>query len=97
MAAKIRPCVIVSTGIADTDRALITIVPRTTSTRGTNYEAAVAVPFLKPGAFDAQGIVTLPVVRCVRLLGTLSAAQMQPIEDAICRWLELPVQRHAPS
>ena len=57
MTAKIRPCVVVSAGIGDNDRALIAIVPRTTSVRGTAFEAAVAVPFLKPGAFDAQGIV----------------------------------------
>jgi mRNA interferase MazF len=93
LTAKVRPCVVVSRAIGDTDRALITIVPRTTSVRQTEFEAPVEVPFLKPGAFDAQGVVTIPVVRVIRQLGTLSAPQMQSVEDAICRWLHLPCSR----
>ena len=54
MAAKVRPCVIVSAPIGDTDRAVITIVPHTTSTRRTSFETAIEVSYLKPGAFDAQ-------------------------------------------
>lgn len=90
MTAKVRPCVVVSAAIGDIDRALMTIVPRTTSTRGTEFEAAVAVSFLKAGAFDAQGIVTVPVNRAMRRLGRLSPQQMRPIEIAICKWLQLP-------
>lgn len=55
MAAKVRPCLVVSTRIEDEDRALVTLVPHTTSTRGTRFEADVNTPFLKSGAFDAQG------------------------------------------
>jgi len=90
MAAKIRPCVVVSARIGDADRALITLVPHTTSTRDTAFEAAVKTLFLKPGAFDAQGVVTVPAVRAVRLLGLLTADQMRVVENALCRWLELP-------
>lgn len=90
MAAKIRPCLVVSARIGDTDRALITLVPHTTSTRATIFEAAVKTHFLKPGAFDAQGLVTVPVSRAIRTLGVLDKEQMRPVEGAICRWLELP-------
>ena len=90
MAAKIRPCLVVSARIGDTDRALATLVPHTTSTRATEFEAAVKTHFLKQGAFDAQGLVTVPVARAIRLLGSLSDAQMRPVEHAICRWLVLP-------
>src|SRR5262249_43178542 len=90
MAAKVRPCVVVSAPIGDADRAVITIVPHTTSTRQTPFEAAVTMPYLKPGAFDAQGIVSVPVTRAFRYLGKMTASQMQTVEEALCRWLRLP-------
>src|SRR5438046_1540637 len=54
MAEKVRPALIVSVPYGDIDRALITIVPHTTSLRGSRYEIQVNVPFLKPGAFLAE-------------------------------------------
>ena len=51
MAAKVRPAVVVSVPADDTDRALVTIVPHTTSARQSRFEAT---PFLKAGVFDAQ-------------------------------------------
>ncbi|MFL6247141.1 MAG: type II toxin-antitoxin system PemK/MazF family toxin [Thermoanaerobaculia bacterium] len=45
LAAKVRPCVVVSTRIGDLDRALITLVPHTTSTRGTQFESVLPVRF----------------------------------------------------
>ena len=93
LTAKIRPCVVVSTRISDTDRALITIAPHTTSVRGTPFEATVPVRFLKSGAFDAQGLVTVPPVRAIRLLGTLTSQQFAVVEAAICKWLELPCEQ----
>jgi mRNA interferase MazF len=93
MAAKVRPCVVVSAAIGDSDRALITLVPHTTSTRATTYEAVASARFLKAGAFDAQGLVTVPVNRAIRILGTLGAEDMRRIEVALCRWLGLPYER----
>jgi mRNA interferase MazF len=91
MAAKIRPCLVISAPIGENDRALITLVPHTTSTRGTQFEAAVATHFLKSGAFDAQGLVTVPVNRAIRALGRLRNEQMRAVETAVCRWLVLPI------
>jgi mRNA interferase MazF len=93
LAAKVRPCVVVSTRISDLDRALITLVPHTTSTRGTQFESVLPVRFLKAGAFDAQGLVTVPVSRATRLLGNLTAQQLSDVEKAICRWLQLPCEQ----
>jgi len=92
LTAKVRPCLVVSTRIGDTDRALITLVPHTTSTRQTEFEAVVSVPFLKAGAFDAQGLVTVPPARAIRLLGRLDPPKLIAIEKALCRWLELPCE-----
>jgi len=87
LAAKIRPCLIVSIPPAAADRTLITLVPHTTAQRGSNYEVSIPVRFLKPGAFNAQGLVTVPPVYLIRKLGNLSATQMKLVELAICLWL----------
>ena len=42
---------------------------------------------LKPGAFDAQGLVTVPVAWLVRKVGSLNAAQMRQVEGGVCNWL----------
>ena len=60
LAAKIRPCLGLSIPTAEMDRSLATVVPHTTSLRGTRFEVTVSVPFLRIGGFDAQGIVTVP-------------------------------------
>ena len=82
LAAKIRPCLVLGVPSAEEDRVLVTLVPHTTSLRGTRYEVAVAVPFLRAGAFDAQGIVNVPTVRLMRSLGTLKAEQMNDVVSA---------------
>ncbi|MFN0105367.1 MAG: type II toxin-antitoxin system PemK/MazF family toxin [Bryobacteraceae bacterium] len=48
MAAKVRPVLIVSGRFDDQDRALVTVIPHTTSLRGSRQEIAVHVPFLNP-------------------------------------------------
>ena len=59
-AAKVRPCLALSIAAADEDRALVTLVPHTTSMRLSRFEVAFKVPFLREGAFDAQNLVTIP-------------------------------------
>ena len=38
LAAKIRPCLVLSVPVADEDRTLVTAIPHTTSLRGTRFE-----------------------------------------------------------
>lgn len=89
MVAKVRPALVISVGAADTDRALATLVPHTTSVRGTQFEAVVSVGFLKAGAFDAQNLITIPHAKLLRSLGTLNAQQMGAVEVAVRGWLGL--------
>lgn len=89
LAAKIRPCLVLGAPRADEDRALVTVVPHTTSLRGTRYEVAVPARFLRPGAFDAQGIVTLPTARLMRPLGALSVEQLEAVIRGVCSWLQI--------
>ena len=89
MAAKVRPCLVLSVPPGPADRVLFTLVPHTTSLHGTAYEVAVSAPFLKSGAFDAQGMVTVPRPRLIRRLGVLSPAALAPVEAAVHSLLRL--------
>lgn len=91
MAAKVRPALVISVPAEDIDRALATLVPHTTSARQSRFEAAISVPFLRVGVFDAQNLITIPNARLLRPLGTLNAAQLAAVERAVCSWLGLPV------
>ena len=62
MAEKVRPALVLSVAFGDIDRALMTVVPHTTTLRASQYEVAVPVPFLKPGAVLAQNVATYPTV-----------------------------------
>jgi mRNA interferase MazF len=73
----------------DVDRALVTIVPHTTSARGSRFEAPVSAAFLRTGVFDAQNLVTIPHAKLIRSLGKLSPAQLAAVERAMAVWLGL--------
>ena len=89
LAAKVRPALVVSIPAEDVDRALVTIVPHTTSARASRFEAAAQAPFLRAGVFDAQNLVTIPHAKLIRLLGKLSSTQLAVVERAIVIWLGL--------
>ena len=89
LAAKVRPCVVLSVTPSLTDRALATIVAHTTSARGSQFEVTVAERFLKPGVFDAQNLVTVPHAKFVRRLGDLSAENLALVQEAVRHWLGL--------
>ena len=89
LAAKVRPALVLSVPPGEKERSIITLIPHTTSLRGSIYEVPIRVSFLRSGAFDAQGIVTVPLVRIVRPLGTLSSEQLKAVELTVCLWLGL--------
>lgn len=89
MAAKVRPALVLSAPAHDTDRALVTLVPHTTSPRGSRFEAEVSVRFLRPGVFDAQNLITIPSAKLVRVLGRLTGVQLDAVERLVRLWLGL--------
>ena len=89
LAAKVRPCLILSIPIEDQDRALVTILPHTTSPRGSRFEVSIKVNYLRQGVFNAQNIVTIPTAKLIRKLGTLSPIQLLSVEDVVRLWLGL--------
>ena len=89
MVAKVRPALIVSSPPGDTDRALVTLVSHTTSVRGPPWEVPVPVPFLRPGAFDRQGVASFPFSILIRPLGRLPLTELQKVERVLAQWLGL--------
>ncbi len=89
-AAKVRPALVLSVPITGDERAITTVIPHTTSVRGTQFETASNVRWLKDGAFDSQGIGTYPTVKLIRKLGDLPADQLDLVEQSVRLWLALP-------
>jgi mRNA interferase MazF len=89
LAAKIRPCLVLSVPTEAQDRVLFTLVPHTTSVQGTRFEVAAQAPFLRTGVFDAQQVVTVAQVKLIRKLGELSADQLFLVENGARFWLGL--------
>jgi mRNA interferase MazF len=87
MVEKVRPALILSGPCSATDRDVITIIPHTTTLRGSRFEINIPLPFLKPGAFVAQSPATVPTPRADKFLGRMSEAHVRHIEDALLEWL----------
>jgi len=85
MEGKVRPALVVSVGYGHVDRALVTIVPHTSSRYGSQYEIAVSVPFLRAGAFLVQNVATYPNVRAIRKLGTLKPDHFNLVFSGLLR------------
>ena len=82
-AAKVRPCLVLSIPAEDQDRALVSLVPHTTSLRASRFEVNLEVRFLKKGGFDVQNLVTIPHAKLLRNLGKLNFHQLSEIEDRV--------------
>ena len=87
--AKVRPCLVLSIPAEDADRALVTLVPHTTSVRDSNFEVSIKVRFLREGAFDVQNLITVPHAKLIRKLGILQPAELADIESVVRLWLGL--------
>lgn len=89
LAAKVRPALVLSVPAEEIDRALVTLVPHTTSPRGSRFEVPITAKFLRRGVFDAQNLVTIPHAKLLRRIGRLSDQQFRLVEDAVRSWLGL--------
>jgi len=89
LAAKVRPCLILSIPYEEQDRSLVTVMAHTTSPRSSQFEVNVKASFLRTGVFDAQNILIIPRAKLLRKLGTLTRSRMADIEVAVRLWLGL--------
>ena len=87
--AKVRPCLVLNIALEDEDRALITLIPHTTSRRGSRFEVDISLRFLKDGAFDVQQITSYSIAKALKNLGKLTSVQLSLVEDALRFWLGL--------
>lgn len=80
-----------SVAFGDQDRALITVVPHTTSLRGSPFEVSVRASFLKPGAFLVQGVTTFPTVQALHRLGAIQSEAFDKVLNGLLLWLGVNV------
>jgi len=91
-AAKTRPALVISVPSLDTERALVLLVPHTTSPRGTRFEVASHERFLKAGVFDAQNLITVPEAKLLRRLGKLPTKSLDDVLAAVFTWFGVSVR-----
>lgn len=89
LAAKIRPCLVLSEYPADNELALVVMIPHTTAMRGNRWELAIPKPFLKPGVFHLQQIQSVPLARLERKLGALTADEFQQVKTKLVNLFKL--------
>ena len=89
LAAKVRPCLILSDYPADDELALVVVVPHTTAVRGNRWELAIPKPFLDPGVFHLQQVQPVSLPRLERKLGALSPEEFKRVGAALISLLHL--------
>ena len=89
MAAKVRPCLLLTDFPADDELALVTLVAHTTALRGNRWELSIPKPFLKEGAFHLQQIQSVTLTRLVRRLGRLSDEEWSRVLGALSQRISL--------
>jgi len=89
LAAKVRPCLLLTDFPADDELALVTVVPHTTAIRGNKWEHVCEKNFLQRGAFHLQQVQSVSIAKLVRRLGALDDNEMTRIAEALRRRLAL--------
>jgi mRNA interferase MazF len=86
MAAKVRPCLILTQPPRNDELDVVTVLAHTTACRGNRWEIPIPKPYLDDeGAFDAQRIATVATVKLERRLGELTRAEMDLILDRVAK------------
>jgi mRNA interferase MazF len=90
MAAKVRPCLIVTPPPTANDLDVYTIIAHTTAVRGSRWEMSIPKSFLhSEGAFDVQRVATVPSVKLERRRGVLSEQEVASVLDLLAQRLNL--------
>jgi mRNA interferase MazF len=89
LAAKVRPCLILSDHPTDNELALVIIIPHTTAIRGNRWELVISKSFLRPGVFHLQQIQPISLARLERILGVLTPEEFQHVKTTLVRLLKL--------
>ncbi len=88
MAAKVRPCLILTSQPRGDDLDVFTVVAHTTAVRGSRWEIPLPKPYLADeGAFDVQRLATVASVKLERKLGELTSVELDKVLDALAERL----------
>ena len=87
MAAKVRPCLVLTSPPANNELAVATLVSHTTALRGNRWELKIPKPFLQPGAFDVQRVVTVGIEKLERKIGQLEESELNLVLDRLAERL----------
>lgn len=88
MAAKVRPCLLLTPPPKSDELDVFTVVAHTTSRRGNRWEVPVPKAFLDDeGAFDVQRIATVASMKLERKLGELTPAELDKVLDLLAQRL----------
>jgi len=83
LAAKVRPALILSVSFEGHERAIVSYVIRTTSLRATQYEVPHETRGMPKGAFDAQGLGSIPEIKLERRVGIVDSETLANVETAV--------------
>jgi mRNA interferase MazF len=89
LAAKVRPCLILSDYPREDELALVTVVPHATAVRNHRWEVSIPKSFLKTGAFHLQQLQSVPVVRLQRPIGKLAEEELRLVRSMLGEFLHL--------
>jgi mRNA interferase MazF len=89
LAAKVRPCLLLSDYPKDDELALIVVVPHTTALRNNRWELAIPKRFLKEGAFHLQQLQSVSIVRLQRKIGASAAEELAAARSKLIELLHL--------
>ena len=89
LAAKVRPVLVLSVAYEGQERAIVSYVIRTTSLRGAQYEVRHETRGMPNGAFDAQGLGSIPEIKLERRVGLVDSETLAKVEKAVRAWLRL--------
>jgi mRNA interferase MazF len=91
LAAKLRPCLLLTGFPSDEELALVTVVAHITALKGNPWELEIKKPFLRKGAFHLQQIHSIPLSAFVRFLGILNTDEMKKVEQKIMERLDFKI------
>jgi len=89
LAAKVRPCLVMSDYPADDELALVLIVPHTTAVRGNRWEFLIAKSYLKTGVFHLQQLQPISLPRLQLKLGSLTVDEFKALKGRLKSLLHL--------
>jgi mRNA interferase MazF len=89
IAAKVRPCLLLTDFPQADELALVTFIPHTTALRGSRWEFALSLPYLRDGAFHLQQIQSVPINCLQRRLGVLSDTDYDRVLDKLAERLSI--------